>query len=677
MKRFIPCLLLGTALMGQEVPGKTVMVQEQKTLRLEPAHELKVLDLKVGHASISLHDGRAARAFDGDRCVGFYFEGSGGVDYVSATPEEHAVIRYDLEHGTKIAPQPSADGLHVSASFRKAFIWMAGHEQGAFDGAAADSLDSGFKAHAERFSYALVGAPGAAALSEAMNAPTQPWIRAELDGGPESWVYEWDPVESRAETLTLLKKAESTVPATEKFLHPHTLSSQPIGWSLRRPAPGSYMLTRVDVDLRAEGDNARMKVQETIRAMRPGLRLVQFNLDDREMDDNYKWHYEKVAKVTDKEGKPLSFVQTHGELRVELPQALEAGAAVDLAFEIEGDFLLRPGGDSYWQMGTSAWFPQPELNGQMYTWHAVVRVQKPWIAFSGGETVRRWDEEGFSAVETKSDTPIAFGVILAGDYHIERETRNGMTVEVATYSSKAKFSKALMDMAFITLKYYSDWMGAYPYKEFHVLEKNQWGYGQAPATIMFITKEAFNQTMPDKDMGSFVGRVAEDVRHRFVHGIDHQWWGTVVKMPSVEEQWITESFAEASAGMCLADWPQGRAKAELVRLKAQWQSNGKEASPRSTIPTANRIYNPIDSRERFMTRTGLIYDKGAWLLECIHQELGDQAFMSYLRSLQTNFKGKFLSTQQVEGLLSFMTKKDWKPFFEQNYWGTGMPKAKE
>ncbi|HJW09175.1 MAG TPA: M1 family aminopeptidase, partial [Holophagaceae bacterium] len=613
MKPFLACLFVGTALWSQGTPGKTVFVQEQKALRLETAHELKKLELKVGHAAISLHDGKAARAFDGDRCVGFFFEGSGGIDYVSAVPEEHALLRYDLEHGTKAAPTAAADGLHVATSFKRAFIWMSGHEQAPFDGAAADSLDPAFQAHAERFSFADVSTPGAAALAQTMNDPSHPWIRAELDGGPETWLYEWNPAQSRTETLTLLKKAGYTIPATEKILDPHLLSSQPIGWNYRKPEGGPYMLTRVDVDLTAEGEHEKLKVQETVHAMRPGVRLLTFNLENEYLDDKGKWRYLKVTKVADKEGKPLEFAQTRGEVSVAMPQALEAGAAFDLAFEIEGDTLLRPGRDNYWQLSEPAWFPQPGLNGEHFTWHSVIRVAKPWIAFSNGDTVRRWEEGGFNAVETKSETPIAFGVVLAGDYTIERETRNGLTVEVATYSSRAQFSKALMDMAFLTVKYYSDWMGAYPFKEFHILEKNQWGYGQAPATIMFITKEAFNQSMPDKDIGKYVGLVAEDVRHRFVHEIAHQWWGTIVKMPSFDEQWITESFAEASAGMCLADWPKGHAKGELAKLKAQWKSRAEEASPRSTIPTANRIYNPGDSREAFMTRTGLIYDKGAWL----------------------------------------------------------------
>ena len=35
---------------------------------------------------------------------------------------------------------------------------------------------------------------------------------------------------------------------------------------------------------------------------------------------------------------------------------------------------------------------------------------------------------------------------------------------------------------------------------------------------------------------------------------------------------------------------------------------------------------------------------------------------------------KFGSTKTVVALLNFMTKKDFNPFFDENYWGTGMPR---
>jgi hypothetical protein len=45
----------------------------------------------------------------------------------------------------------------------------------------------------------------------------------------------------------------------------------------------------------------------------------------------------------------------------------------------------------------------------------------------------------------------------------------------------------------------------------------------------------------------------------------------------------------------------------------------------------------------------------------------------FLKSYQKSFLGKFGTTKDVAGLLSFMTKQDWNPFFDQYYWGLAMP----
>jgi aminopeptidase N len=77
---------------------------------------------------------------------------------------------------------------------------------------------------------------------------------------------------------------------------------------------------------------------------------------------------------------------------------------------------------------------------------------------------------------------------------------------------------------------------------------------------------------------------------------------------------------------------------------------------------------------RFAIRTGLIYDKGALLLATLHKELGDDMFLTFLKSYQKSFRWKFGSTKTVAGLLRYLTKKDYAPFFAANYWGTGMPR---
>jgi aminopeptidase N len=74
-----------------------------------------------------------------------------------------------------------------------------------------------------------------------------------------------------------------------------------------------------------------------------------------------------------------------------------------------------------------------------------------------------------------------------------------------------------------------------------------------------------------------------------------------------------------------------------------------------------------------VTRTQLLYNKGPVLLAAIHKQLGDQQFLTFLKSYTKSFQGKFGTTADVAGLLGFMTKKDWKPFFDQYYWGLAMP----
>jgi aminopeptidase N len=142
-------------------------------------------------------------------------------------------------------------------------------------------------------------------------------------------------------------------------------------------------------------------------------------------------------------------------------------------------------------------------------------------------------------------------------------------------------------------------------------------------------------------------------------------------MPSHEEQWLTESFAEYSAALFIR---AGRGEAQYKSIVNHWRPNAKLATDKCTIPLANRVYLANDARTQFFIRTGLLYMKGPLLLYALHKQLGDETFLTFLKSYQRNFRWKFGSTKTVVALLNFMTKKDFNPFFDENYWGTGMPK---
>ena len=64
----------------------------------------------------------------------------------------------------------------------------------------------------------------------------------------------------------------------------------------------------------------------------------------------------RVRKVADDSGHALRFDHRNGELLVEPAAPAEPDRPVKVRFEIEGDFLVRPGGDNFWLLGVGPGF---------------------------------------------------------------------------------------------------------------------------------------------------------------------------------------------------------------------------------------------------------------------------------------------------------------------------------
>jgi aminopeptidase N len=226
--------------------------------------------------------------------------------------------------------------------------------------------------------------------------------------------------------------------------------------------------------------------------------------------------------------------------------------------------------------------------------------------------------------------------------------------------------KQLTNLAFKIIKYYEPFLGPFPFKEFNIIEINEFGYGQAPPATMFITKEAFNPLM-----GEVNQIFSKGINHRFAHEIAHQYWGHVVKMGSAEEQWVTESFSEYCSSFIVR---QIKGQGGFDSMVATWKANANDAKGASSIATANRLRDyGGDGYSSFITRTHLVYDKGAYVLAQLHKQIGDQAFLTFLRTMQGLFAWRFATTSDMVAVLQKITNKDFGPFFEQNFWGTGMP----
>lgn len=631
-----------------------------------PSRSVLDVEIPAGHLVLHLMAGSVAPVVAGNDVVGFFFQGGGSFEYTTDDPVERPIVEYNVAKNTGLTAALEGKALVIRDHFREV-LWLSGDAAvpNLPQGPTGAALEAAFDKHRERFGRVQAPPLAQGFTARRLNGGDGPFVRAEISGGTEDLLYTLDAVNEKTESLYSLRKGD----ALPDRLYRTTLSSRPFGSDWRSPVLPRVMLTAVDFTLTASnGKDVALSVTETLTGLGRPSSVVLLHLDDTRFGRNaLDPRTLRVKGVFDEGGAPVPFDHAKDEIAIGLPSPLAPGTAVKLRFELEGDILYRPAGDSYWILGTDAWFPQPDLSGQFYTVHATAKVKQPFIPLMPGTTVRRAHEGDWNVLETRVDRPVQFMVVLAGKYGFEEETKDGVTVRVASYAMKNPHAiRKLMNLTQKIIAFDQGFLGPFPFPEFNVIEINDLGWGQAPPGVMFITSEAFNP------VGDSLNELySKGINERFAHEIAHQYWGHVVKMPSEEEQWITESFAEICAGIVIRDL---RGKSDFAGLQAVWKLRAGEASAIAPIPLANRIRNHTNPSRAWTARTYLLYAKGPWLLNAVREKIGDQRFLVFLRSCQATLAWKFGTTEMVEKVLEAVTKEDWKPFFDADYWGTGMPK---
>jgi hypothetical protein len=618
----------------------------------------------VGHMKLRLTSGSIARVMAGNEPIGVFFKGNGSFDYETVEAAELPVVAHNVKVRAHLKMTADANHATLSDDFTEVLIMGGGVPMPEVSGSGGAPLSDALKEHVAFYDRLRVTPKSHVLAVQKFSFPSFKTVIAEFRGGKDNIAYSIDDADESLYT--------AYEPATygednrlSQWLVPGLLSSQPVGrdhWTTARPR---FVLTAIDYALTADGDNAKLDVTETIARSTSTQNVLQFQMDKEDfVKPGAPFRKHNIRSITDEQGRSLPFDHaTPGDLVVAVDGV--TGPSIKLKFSIDGDFLVRQGGDNAWQLYIGdPWLPLPlELNGGAFTIHSILKVKKPFIGIAPGNTIARHDEGDYDVVENVVDKPVQFATAEGGKYTNYEEKRGARTIRVFTYGLKnERASKQLASLAGDLIENYEVWLGPFPFNEFNIIQVNTYGYGQAPPGTMYITNEAFNPTQ------TFIDQIfSEGINERFAHEIAHQYWAHVVRMPSSEEQWLTESFAEYSAALALKQlMPHG--DAVYNRLVSSWRTRANQAAAIAPIPYANRI-----AKDETRARTALLYDKGPLLLYTIHKEIGEVPFLTFLKSYTKSFNFKFGTTKDVAGLLGVITKKDWKPFFNQYFWGTAMP----
>jgi len=143
----------------------------------------------------------------------------------------------------------------------------------------------------------------------------------------------------------------------------------------------------------------------------------------------------------------------------------------------------------------------------------------------------------------------------------------------------------------------------------------------------------------------------------------HQWWGSEVSPATLNDAWITNGMSRYAELMYLED-SAGKNAYESAILDVSAGALAYDTEPLTTI---GRL-DPFSPQFQSMT-----LEKGAMVFHMLRWEMGDDAFLKFLRGLLSQYTDKSVRTSNVQQVAEAQSNLQLTPFFAQWCDGTGAP----
>jgi len=412
------------------------------------------------------------------------------------------------------------------------------------------------------------------------------------------------------------------------------------------------------------------------------------------------------------DGQEISFIQEgrqeDGSFYAVLPAGAKAGSDVELTVEYDGDRVVRNSGGGTFAVGArTSWYPSLNKFTDRATYDLTFRVPSQYTMVSVGRLDRTWKEQNYQASHWVSEIPLAVAGFNYGDFKktAKKDDQTGYEVEVyatrevpdslrmaanrVQLTPSAMAQNALVD-GMNSIRVFETWFGKIPYGRVAITQQPQMNFGQSWPSLVYLPLSAFlDSTQRWELFGARAFKLAEFVDEVTPHEVSHQWWGHAVGWATYHDQWLSEGFADFSAGLFLqATGQEGEYLKYLERQRKR------------VVDKTNFGFRPNDAGpiwlgvrlDTFRTPRAyndLVYAKGGFVLQMLRSlmwdpETKDKDFMTMMHDFVFGGFNKGASTEDFLAVAN----KHMKPamdlggdhtlnwFFSQWVYGTELPRYK-
>jgi hypothetical protein len=423
----------------------------------------------------------------------------------------------------------------------------------------------------------------------------------------------------------------------------------------------------------------------------------------------------RVTRVLDEQGQNLYFIQESkkedGSFYVVLAKAPPMGKETSITVEYAGDKVLEQAGEGSFYVGArSSWYPNLNGFGEHALYDLTFKVPKKYTVISVGKLQSESVEQDLAVSHWVTPVPVAVAGFNYGEYKREDIEDANTHYQIAGYyitelPDNLRHYPALQSMAPHAMTKYAleqtraqmqlctYYFGKIPYDQISITEQPNFAFGQSWPNLVYLPISAYiDSTQRWMLFGHIDNKFTGFVQEVTPHEVAHQWWGHAVGWASYHDQWLSEGFAEFSAGLFLQNAFGGNWKNDYIEFWNRLhdrilQKNNFGISPNDAGPLwmGERLISP-KTENAYLNVT---YPKGAYVLQMLRsimysQDDGDKAFIDMMHDFVESHRDRPASTESFKAIAEkHMTKMmnlqgngrlDW--FFNEWVYGTQVPRYK-
>jgi len=241
-----------------------------------------------------------------------------------------------------------------------------------------------------------------------------------------------------------------------------------------------------------------------------------------------------------------------------------------------------------------------------------------------------------------------WAMVIAKDYAIRRTQVDG--ISLIALSREASRTDSILNIAGKALRFFNEVYGRYPWETLTLVE-TPFPLGGMEYPGLAILSDSFLRA------GNRDG-----LELSIAHELAHQWFYALVGSDQIKQPWQDEALCEwATLRYVRATYGQG-AYEDLKALRL-------DTAMRETIRQGITPASPLSHFQSYQEYTGVVYGRGAALLEAIELDTGTMD--GFLKAYCHSFAFRFATREDFEDLLNSFMGKDLTPLV-QDYLDTSM-----